>query len=91
MIVPPDKSELTATQVLTLTSVTTPAHGSVAWAQVGVTATVTYTPDAEFTGADVFSYTVEDECGRSATGRIVVVVFRDDMPTMPAIIRPISR
>jgi hypothetical protein len=86
MIVPPDK-QLTATKVITLTSVTTPAHGNVEWAQVDVTTTVTYTPDAEFTGSDVFSYTATDECGRSATGRIVVVVFRDDMPTQPAIIR----
>lgn len=85
-IVPPDK-DLTAVHEISLTSVTTPAHGTVSWAQVDVTATVVYTPDAGFTGAEVFSYTAEDECGRSAVGRIVVVVFRDDMPTQPAIIR----
>ena len=88
-IVPPGFSP--TTQAITLTSVTSPTHGSVEWAKVDVTTTVTYTPDVDFTGADVFSYTAEDECGRSASGRIVVVVFRDDMPTLPDIVtRPVG-
>lgn len=77
---------LSASTDLTLTAVYSPSHGTVTWAQDELSATVTYTPDAEFTGSDVFGYTVEDDCGRTANGRIVVVVFDDDMPSVPAIV-----
>lgn len=81
-----DSDDISDTSAMTLTAVTSPTHGTVAWTQFEVTATVTYTPDGEFTGSEVFSYTVNDECGRTAEGRVVVVVFRDDMPNLPAIV-----
>lgn len=83
---PPDGGELGETSTITLTAVATPSNGSVVWGTVDVTTTVIYTPNAEFTGSDVFTYTITDECGRTAVGRINVIVFRDDMPAQPAII-----
>ncbi len=56
--------------VLTLESVTQPAHGTVT--TVGTTAT--YTPEGGFAGEDAFTYTVSDGHGGTATATIVLVV-----------------
>jgi hypothetical protein len=38
--------------------------------------TITYTPNAGFTGRDMFSYTIDDDRGGTATGQVVVTVRR---------------
>src|SRR5438552_13934425 len=47
-----------ATQTLTITSVTQPAHGTVAITNAG--ADLTYTPAADYNGPDSFTYTITD-------------------------------
>src|SRR5207249_4633520 len=47
-----------STQTLTITSVTQPAHGTVAITNSG--ADLTYTPDADYNGPDSFTYTITD-------------------------------
>ncbi|MFG1989587.1 Ig-like domain-containing protein [Actinoplanes sp. NPDC048988] len=59
------------TDTLTVTGTTDPAHGSVAR---NVTGTLTYTPDARFSGTDFFDYTVGDGHGGAATARVTVTV-----------------
>ena len=56
---------------LTVTAVTTPAHGS---AEVGAGGTVGYTPDPGFRGSDSFEYTVSDGHGGSASATVTVTV-----------------
>jgi Zn-dependent metalloprotease len=56
--------------VLTVTGVSTPAHGSAVLAGT----TVTYMPNADFNGADSFTYTVSDGHGGTATGTVAVTV-----------------
>ncbi|WP_431237991.1 cadherin-like domain-containing protein [Mycolicibacterium aichiense] len=55
---------------LSVTGVSTPAHGT---AVLNGT-TVTYTPTANFNGADSFTYTVSDGHGGTATGTVAVTV-----------------
>ncbi len=55
--------------VLTLSAVGTPAHGA---AVANANGTITYTPAANFSGADSFSYNVND--GQGGTGSAVVNV-----------------
>jgi large repetitive protein len=57
--------------VLMVTSVTTPAHGTVI---VNVDGTVTYTPNANFYGLDTFNYTVNDGNGGTSTATVMVTV-----------------
>src|SRR4029079_3009840 len=45
-----------ASQTLTITSVTQPAHGTVAITNAG--ADLTYTPAADYNGSDSFTYTI---------------------------------
>jgi hypothetical protein len=56
---------------LTLTTVSTPSHGS---ASVNPNGTVTYTPAAAFNGSDSFTYAVSDGQGGSATGTVNVTI-----------------
>jgi hypothetical protein len=56
--------------VLTLTAVGDPAHGS---ASIAGTAVV-YTPDVDFVGTDAVTYTVGDGRGGEASGTLVVTV-----------------
>lgn len=56
---------------LTVTAVTPGANGSVV---LNANGTVTYTPNAGFSGTDQFSYTISDGRGGTATGLVSVVV-----------------
>ena len=56
---------------LSVSSVTAPAHGTAAANPDG---TITYTPAANYNGADSFSYTVGDGNGGTATATVTVTV-----------------
>jgi len=56
---------------LTVTAVTTPAHGT-----VGIDGV--YTPEPGYRGSDTFDYTVCDTTGRCDTGRVTVTVGGDN-------------
>jgi hypothetical protein len=58
--------------VLTVTAVTQPAHGTSAISGGG--STVTYTPAANYNGADAFTYTISDGKGGSSTATVNVSV-----------------
>src|SRR5690606_23237991 len=55
---------------LTVTGVGTASNGTVMWTD-GV---ITYTPDADFHGADSFTYTINDGNGGTATATVHVTV-----------------
>ena len=57
---------------LTVTAVSTPTSGTAAVGTGG--AYVTYTPNANFTGTDSFTYTISDGHGNTATGNVSVTV-----------------
>ncbi len=57
--------------VLTVVSVTSPAHGSAA---VVDASTIRYTPAAGYSGADQFLYTVSDGHGGQATASVAITV-----------------
>jgi hypothetical protein len=81
-----------------LIAVTTPAHGSARIDDRGTALpaddVIVYTPAAAFTGTDSFTYTIADDAGLSAIGRVTVtvtavaapqpVVARDDSAETPA-------
>ena len=56
---------------LTLASVSSPAHGT---ATANADGTIGYTPAANYSGADSFSYTINDGQGGSATAVVSVTV-----------------
>jgi hypothetical protein len=56
---------------LSLVSVTTPGHGL---ATINPDASVQYTPQAGYTGADTFSYVVRDASGLTATAKVNLTV-----------------
>ncbi len=58
-------------QTLTTTSVTAPAHGSAA---IETNGTVSYTPNANFSGSDSFSYEVCDSGGLCDTAVVSVTI-----------------
>ncbi|WP_162867862.1 Ig-like domain-containing protein [Euzebya tangerina] len=70
---------------LQITAVADPAGGSVSV----VDGQIVYTPDADFAGADTFTYTITDEQGLSATATVTVTVAntapiaRDDAGAVP--------
>ncbi|WP_062387494.1 CshA/CshB family fibrillar adhesin-related protein [Demequina iriomotensis] len=64
---------------LAVVAATDGAHGM---AVLGADGSITYTPEAGYSGADVFTYTVEDAEGRRATAHVTVAVTpaaRDDV------------
>lgn len=68
-------------EVLTVTSVTQGANGSVVITNGGTN--VSYTPNANFSGADSFAYTIGDGNGGAATGTVKVSVTAvNDAPTI---------
>jgi hypothetical protein len=56
---------------LTVTAVTQGANGSVT---INAGSTVTYTPAANFSGTDAFTYTISDGNGGTATGTVSITV-----------------
>jgi hypothetical protein len=56
---------------LTVTAATTPAHGS---AVINADGSITYTPDASFTGVDRFSYSIADGHGGTASANVTLTV-----------------
>ena len=54
-----------------MSAATAPAHGT---ATVNADGTITYTPAANYHGADSFSYTIGDGNGGSATATVSVTV-----------------
>ena len=53
--------------------------------------TVTYTPDADFNGTDIFTYTVSDGNGGSSTATVSVDVDPvDDAPVAPDVSGPVD-
>jgi VCBS repeat-containing protein len=56
---------------LAVAGFTTPAHGTLS---VGADGSFTYTPAANYNGADAFAYTVTDGHGGSATGAVSLTV-----------------
>ncbi len=68
---------------LTLSSVSDPPHGSVT---IEAANTVRYTPDADYCGADTFTYTVGDGLGGSDIGAVEVsVTCVNDAPVLAPI------
>jgi subtilisin family serine protease len=75
-------------QVLTVTSAGDPPNGAVL---VNGDNTITYRPDAGFSGTDAFDYTVRDPAGQTDIGSVVVTVeprcqtgtFTDDLEPGP--------
>ncbi|MBA3541385.1 MAG: tandem-95 repeat protein, partial [Deltaproteobacteria bacterium] len=66
---------------LTISASTPPAHGTVAFA-AGI---ATYTPTANYNGADVFTYTADDGHGGTATAMVTVAVTAvNDLPVATA-------
>ncbi len=70
----------TAGQVLALSAVTQGRHGFVTYEPVG---TVIYTPEADFSATDTFTYTVTNPDGVSATETVTIIVD-GDTPTATA-------
>ena len=69
---------------LTVTSNTAPLHGTVTVAAIG---TYVYTPTANYTGPDSFTYTVTDGSGQTATATVNITVGPgpvNDSGTTPA-------
>ncbi len=63
---------------LDVVSVSTPSHGTAALQPDG---TVTYTPTADYYGADSFQYTVQDGKGGSSTATVTVTIAAvNDLP-----------
>ena len=65
-----DTDGVDAGETLTVTAVTQPTNGSAAFTATGVT----YTPAANFFGADSFTYTISDGNGGTATATVNVTV-----------------
>lgn len=75
-----DSSEADPYEVLSITAVMQGANGTAAI--TGSSSGVSYSPPPDFNGADSFTYTVTDEHGGSATGKVDVTVTPvNDMPS----------
>jgi hypothetical protein len=70
---------------LTVTILQQPEHGS---AQVNGS-TIIYTPDAGYSGTDVFVYTVTDSKGATASASITITITQDENRDSPAIYLPL--
>ena len=65
---------------ISVSSVTQPAHGAVV---INTDGTVTYTPAANYNGADSFTYTISDGQGGTSTATVSLTVeSRPDAPTV---------
>jgi VCBS repeat-containing protein len=66
--------------VLTVTSNTNPSHGTLI---INSDGTFTYTPNANFSGVDTFTYTATDSVGRTASATVTITVT-NNLPAAPA-------
>lgn len=73
-----DSSEADGFEVLSLTAVGAAGHGTTTL--LGDGKSVSYTPNPEFNGNDVFIYTVSDEHGGTATATVSVTVSGQNDP-----------
>jgi len=73
--------------LLTVSGVTQGAHGAVV---INPFTTVTYTPDANFLGTDMFTYTISDGQGGTATAGVTVTVTTQSgfVPPRPPVPQP---
>ena len=62
---------------LAVTVVGSPSNGSVS---LGADSSVTYTPDAEFSGVDTFVYTIVDTHGHTDTATVTITVTASNTP-----------
>ncbi len=72
------------TETFTYTVTNGPDHGTITMNEDG---SFTYTPDPNYSGFDVFTYTACDETGNdcvTATVNIIIVEIADDILTIPA-------
>ncbi len=65
-------------EVLTVTAVTTPTHGTATITGAGATTAVSYTPAAGYNGPDSFRYTLSDGNGGTATATVSITVTSTD-------------
>ena len=70
-------------QTLTITSVTQPAHGTVAITNAG--ADLTYTPAADYNGPDSFTYTITDNGQTNSAND-----FKSDTATVSITVTPVN-
>jgi uncharacterized repeat protein (TIGR01451 family) len=78
---------------ITITIVGAPSHGTAVTATVGMTVIIRYTPETDFVGTDVFTYTIRDLPGGTDTATVTVTVTGDnDKPvnTVPTATQVIS-
>ncbi len=61
-------------ETLTVTAVTTPAHGTATITGVVTNTVINYVPTAGYNGPDAFQYTVTDSNGSSAVGNVTITV-----------------
>lgn len=74
-----DNDDLPTSGSYSITSTTSPAHGSVTVLSNG---TINYTPNTNFFGTDTFDYTLTDASGRTSTATVTVTVDNvQDPPT----------
>ena len=72
------------TLAVTATSASS-SHGGTVTMAAGI---ITYTPPANYTGADSFTYTVSDSFGATGTGTVEVTV---EAPSVPPVIHQLAR
>ena len=58
-------------EILSVTEISQPGHGA---AVINTEGTITYTPDANYYGADSFTYTISDGHGGTATANVTITV-----------------
>ncbi|MBY6161597.1 Hint domain-containing protein [Mameliella alba] len=73
--------------LLVVDSITQPANGT---ATLNSDGTVTYTPDAGFTGTDTFTYEVRDPGGAGDTGVVTVTISEDAPPRIDTDVFPVA-
>lgn len=59
---------------LHIIAVTQPSHGTVITSAVASPERIIYTPQSNFSGADSFTYTIEDIHGSQASAKVIVIV-----------------
>ena len=68
------------TSILTITNVGTPSHGTAQIVDTNEGQAIEYTPNANFTGTDSFTYTIEDEASNSSTATVTATVVNVNDP-----------